>query len=150
MKTAEHLAHIREAYSEFCIISFCCIFIYFVIIIVLHMNNRSQLCSFTTLQFLTLDCYTPPPSPHPLNTHTHTHLRKRRGIMVSPCLSVDIFVSCSNTKAIPCRTKKFNSSVAHEPMGFPIVFSSHSSKVPVLLLFCYLIYKHGTVHTCCP
>ena len=118
------------------VIFFCCIFIYFVIRIVLHMNKRSQLCSITTLQFLSIDCF---------NTPTNKSLQ-----IISPCLSsVDVFVSCSYSKAIRCRTKKHNSSVAHEPTGFPIILSN-SSKVPVLLLFSYLIYIHGTLHTCCP
>ena len=112
LKTAEDSAHIREDYSELCNISFCCISIYFVIRIVLQMNNRSQLFPLTTLQFLSIDCF---------NTPTNTSLQRRGAIMVLPCLSsVDNFVLCSYSKAIRC--KKRNSSVAHEPPGFPFFF----------------------------
>ena len=73
----------KKIIVNFVLFLFCLhIFIYFVIRIVVHMNNRSQLCSLTT-----------PPLPH-------THLQRRGGIMVSSCLSVhryfcDMLKSCS-------------------------------------------------------
>ena len=96
----ENSAHgLREDYSEFCIISFCCTFIYFVIRIVLHMNNRSQLLSFTTLQFLSIACYSNPPTTTP-----HTQERRYNGFTMSVRPYI-FFVSYS--KAIRCGPRNF-------------------------------------------
>ena len=93
------------------------------------MINRSQLCSHTTQPFLSIDYF---------NTPTCTSLQRRGAIMVSPCLSVSrYFVSCSNPKSIRCRTKKRNSSVAHQRRGSLLVFRLIVQRF--LLLFSYLI-----------